>query len=281
MHTIEIPSIKFKKILPENLSECTDYEYIEICELMFLYQSNKISFREFKVHALYKLLKMKPSKNTSEEKDVNIYLLSELFESFFYSNENQKIIKLEFIDNKVPIIRTTFNKLYGPKDAFENINFGQYLDALRLFNDFNATQDISILYELAATFYFYKKEIYDSLKINKRAKIFKQFQIGFIYGVYLWFASFNKYLSEAKLIYSGKEIDLSIIFETGNSSDFSTIPSIGLDSVAFTLAESGTFGDLEKLRLTNFWQIIIRMYDLRKQALDREEQEKQLPNATH
>ena len=36
----------------------------------------------------------------------------------------------------------------------------------------------------------------------------------------------------------------------------------------YSMAESGIFGELEKVRKTNFWEIFIRMYDIRKRDLD-------------
>ena len=51
------------------------------------------------------------------------------------------------------------------------------------------------------------------------------------------------------------------------------MPGIGMDSIAFSIAESGAFGNIEQVRKTNFWQIMVRMYDLRRTDLERQKQE--------
>jgi hypothetical protein len=123
------------------------------------------------------------------------------------------------------------------------------------------------------------REPYNSHSLEARAKALDLAPIGFVYGFYLLFASFQKYLIEATIPWGGQELDLSILFEAsrdenGNSND---VPGIGMDSIAFSLAESGAFGTLDQVRNTNFWIIIVKMYDLRRTDLERQKQEK---NAT-
>ena len=82
-------------------------------------------------------------------------------------------------------------------------------------------------------------------------------------------------------MWAGKELDLSILFDTGTKSDepeSAAMPGIGMDSVAFSMAESGVFGTLKEVDATDFWDIMVRMYDIRKSAI---EQEKQTNNATN
>ena len=83
-----------------------------------------------------------------------------------------------------------------------------------------------------------------------------------------------------KLNWGGQELDLSILFESakGETESATALPGIGMDSIAFTMAESGAFGDYKKLRDTNFWEIIVRMYDLRRADLERQKHE---ANATN
>lgn len=41
------------------------------------------------------------------------------------------------------------------------------------------------------------------------------------------------------------------------------------------MAESGVFGDYNNVRNSNLWEVLIRMYDITKQAIDMQEQQKQ------
>ena len=299
-HHIYIPEANISRYIPSELAECDAKEYINICELLYLYQSNQIAFMQFKVAAVYRLLKMKEAKHpllptqildeSITEEDIkasNIYELTQLIDTFFEDQEGVKVIKQNYLTNPVPTIRPSLIKYHGPADNFHNLTFGEYLDALRLFNDFHSCGDpeilyllVAILYRPAAPFHFLQKdkgdirEVYNSHTIEKRAKKLKYAPFGFIYGVYLLFASFQKALVEMKLNWGGKELDLSILFDSSETQDESNeLPGIGMDALAFTMAESGAFGDYEALRLANFWQIIVRMYDMRKSDLERQKHE--------
>ena len=307
MHTIEIPDSKIKRYIPSDLSECDAQQYMDMCELIFHFQNQAITYDELRTHAVYKLMKMtpKPARELTEyeqqqqrEKFSNLYMVSELIDDFFEEDENGlKTIKQYYIHNPIPSFKPLWKTYYGPSDSFMNMTFGEYTDALRLFHDFHATGDMEILKLLTALFYrpkksflFIKKRLenyngdirkpYNSHNIEARAKVFNYAPIGFVYGFYLLFASFQKYLIDAKIMWCGKEIDFSILYERskGESEPSSTeTPGIGMDSIAFSIAESGAFGTIEEVRKADFWQIMVRMYDLRRTDLERQKQEK---NAT-
>lgn len=305
MHTIEIPDSKLKRYIPSDLSECDAQQYMDMCELIFHFQNEAITYDELRTHAAYKLMNMKPSERyidvpliNEEEKFANIYLISELIDDFFEIDEKGlKTIKQYYIHNPVPSFKPVWKTYYGPSDSFMNMTFGEYTDALRLFHDFHATGDMEILKLITALFYrpkksflFIKKRLanyngdvrepYNSHNIEARAKVLEHAPIGFVYGFYMLFASFQKYLIDAKIMWSGKEIDFSILFESGSGEQetpSTDTPGIGMDSIAFSIAESGAFGTIEEVRKADFWQIMVRMYDLRRTDLERQKNEK---NAT-
>lgn len=311
MHTIEIPDSKLKRYIPSDLSECDAQQYMDMCELIFHYQNEAITYDELRTHAAYKLMKMKPSKSNNFERDIdvlptdkeekfaNIYLISELIDDFFDIDEKgKKTIKQYYIHNPVPSFKPLWKTYYGPSDSFMNMTFGEYTDALRLFHDFHATGDMELLKLITALFYrpkksflFIKKRLanyngdvrepYNSHSLEARAKVLNNAPIGFVYGFYLLFASFQKYIIDAKIMWSGKEIDFSILFESaaGDQETSSTdTPGIGMDAIAFSIAESGAFGTIEEVRKADFWQIMVRMYDLRRTDLQRQIQERNATN---
>jgi len=300
MRTIELPEAKIIRYIPSDLSECDAQEYMDMCELIFHYQNDTIDYNEFRTHAIYKLMKMKPSKvkENDEEKFANIYQLSELIDDFFdIDDQGAKVIKQYYIHNPVPGFKPLWTTYYGPADQFLDMTFGEYRDGLRLFHDFHATGDMHILTLLTAIFYrpkksfhYFKKQManyngnkrdpYNSNTLNERAKGLKHAPIGFTYGFYLLFASFQKYIVDAKILWGGQEIDFSILFESNKNSEATSnqVPGIGMDSIAFSMAESGTFGNIKEVDNTNFWEIFARMYDLRRTDLERIKQEAHAPN---
>lgn len=225
-------------------------------------------------------------------------MLADLVESFFEVNQKeQKVIGLYYVHNPVPKNKILLTNYYGPSDSFNNITFGEYTDALRLFNQYHATGETYLLYIIASilyrpkkSFHYFRKALssydgdirqsYNSHQIEERASKFKYADFGFIYGVYLYFASFQQYITTAQIQWGGKELDLSILFESPEGEETTeTIPGIGMDSILFTMAESGLFGTLEKVNQTNLWQILIRMYDIRKRDLEQQQKDKQDANS--
>lgn len=300
MILIESPETNLKRYMPSDLSECDARQYIEMSQLIFQLQTGQISYEDLKTHAVYKLLNMVPSKKVNTEDDEankfsNVYRLAQQIDSFFDTDaEGLKIIKQYYIHNPLQSFRPAWKWYYGPTDQFMNIKFSEYTDALRLFYEFNATGEMELLYDMVAIlyrpkkcFHFIKKQLnsydgdireaYNIHTIQKRAKVFKYAPLGFIYGVYLYFASFQKFISSAKVPWGGKELDLSILFEAADSDTVyeqdETIPDIGMDSVMFMMAESGAFGTKQELDNTSIWMIWIRMYEIRRKDLELKKQQ--------
>lgn len=303
MHTIAIPEADIMLYIPEDLSQCDAQQYMDICELIFRHHNGEVSFEDFKIHGFYKLagLKRTVKENPSEyEKELeldklsNVATASDLLDSFFEDVDGQKTIKQYYTHNPVPSFKPLLTSYYGPSDGFMNMTFGEYRDALRLFHDFRATGEVHLLVLLTAIFYRRKKTFdfinkkrvnydgncrvpYQSDYLDTHAKNFKYAPMGFIYGFFLLFASFHKYLVQAKLMWGGKEIDLSIQFDSKEESE-TDIPGIGMDSIAFSMAESGTFGNLKEVDNMNFWVIMIRMYDSRRADLELKKRQENASN---
>ena len=272
------------------MSECDKIQYMDMCELIFRFQAGELSYFDLRAQAVYKLLNMEQSKKKllivdEEAKWSNVYQLSLLIDSFFEDQDGRKVIKQEYIHNPVPSFMPLWKTYYGPADSFMNVTFGEYRDGLRLFLDFSVTGNTNLLYILAAIFYrpkkkfhYFKKglpgydgdirEPYNSKTVDTRAEGLKYAPVGFVYGFFLFFASFQKYLSTALIPWGGKELDLSILFTSDGDTRLEAVPGLGMDSVAFALAESGEFGNMEGVNNANMWEVMVRLYDSKKKDLD-------------
>jgi len=299
MHIIETDTLK--RYIPADLSECDSQQYIDMCELLFKFHTHQISSEEMLTHAVYKLMSMKASESIDESEELNkmgnIALLKELIEaSFFEKLENEedgtydlKIIQ-NYIDNPVAKFKPLWRTLYGPDDMFNNVKIGEYTDALKLFLKFNSTGEMDTLYEFVATlyrpkklFHFIRKHLsnydgdcrvkYNSNHISKRVKSLKYAPIGFIYGVYLYFASVQIIISSGQIEWGDKTLDLSILFKGDNTVIDIDADDIGLDSIVFAMAESGAFGDYSKVKEAPFWDMMIKMYDSRIKQLQQQKLE--------
>ncbi|MFB9055079.1 hypothetical protein ACFFVB_18505 [Formosa undariae] len=294
MITLDIPERNLNMYLPECLAECDSEQYINMCNLIAKYNAHKIDLEAFKIKAVYKLLNLKPTKNITEaheeEKNANIYALSQLIESYFETIEEdgakEKRIKLNFIHNPIPTIAPLWCTFYGPSDAFKNVTEGEYSDALNFFMEFNKTKEPELLYFLMAVFYRKKRafhwlkkrlpnyngdvrERYNEHKIEDRVKEIKLLPDGYAYGFYLLFASFHEYLTNSEITLNGEQIRIGMLFDEPTEKQISSgMPGIGLKSIEYQISESGVFGSNTEVRETNLWEILIRLYDITKTHQD-------------
>lgn len=283
MHSIEIAEIGKRYWLPENLGECDRRQYLDMSKLVLMYQMAEISLEEFRVLGLYSLLNMKPEEsalqNIQDEKWENIYILSELLNSFFTIDENQRMHLIQdYIHNPVKSVKYKLRTLYGPKDAFSDITYGQLEDGVGELQNFIKSGEIQSLVKLFAIFYKFKGEKYQQINLEQRVKFFEHLDIRYVYGFYLLFVSFFNFLTkECVIAVDGKELDLTILFKSAENTETDTNQpeGLGMRSTSFQLAESGVFGTLKELREMDTMTVLIRMYDLiiRAQREERERQE--------
>ena len=274
MNTLEIPQTGRRIDLPEDLSECDPQQYAEACVLIYKFQQKELSYEDFRVEMVYKLLNLKKGggklvQSAVEDMHSNIYQVSKLIDSFFEKNEDgHLVIKQYYINNHSQKISDAFRVWYGPTDGFDNVTFGEYIDGLNIYGNMKDGVTTELLYMLMATFYRGKGKEYDPVKVQKNARHFKYVYFGRVYGFFLLFASFQQYLTSAIVTYQGMDLDLSILFEGGEEGVKSNIPGVGMLSVAHQLAESGVYGTMQGVRKANLWEVLLRLYDIRKRDLD-------------
>lgn len=283
MHSIEIAEIGKRYWLPENLGECDRRQYLDISKLVLMYQMAEISLEEFRVLGLYALLNMVPEQsaleNIQDEKWENIYILSELLNSFFTIDEDGRMHLIQdYIHNPVKSVKYKLRTLYGPKDAFSDITYGQLEDGVGELQNFLKSGEIQSLVKLFAIFYKFKGEKYHQINLEQRVNFFDHLDIRYVYGFYLLFVSFFNFLTkECVIAVDGKELDLTILFKSAENTETDTTQpeGLGMRSTSFQLAESGVFGTLKELREMDAMTVLIRMYDLviRAQREERERQE--------
>lgn len=301
MTTLEIPETSTTLYLPEDLSECDTQQYIDMCELIYKFNAGEIVYKTFKIQAIYKLLNLIPGESKLTEKEdldkhANIYQLSSLIDSFFETNPEDKtkpIIKQNYTQNHIPVVKPLLKNYYGPSDLFRNVAFGEYTDAINLYMEYENTKEDEYLYLLMAVFYrpkqkFHKdrnvlfayneniREPYNEATIESRAEIFKNLPIGYVYGFYLFMASFHKYLTNCVLKLNGQEINIGLLFqEPTEKVATSNMPGLGLKSIEYQISESNVFGTNKEVRETNLFDILIRLYDITKRDADDKARQKE------
>lgn len=276
MHIIEIPVKEFKAYLPSDLSECDSRQYIALSGLLYLYQSGNISFEQWRVSAFYELLNLKPINTNKDDiyKRSAIEQYSRILESFFEGSDDERILKQYYVNNPIPEIKWFPFNLIGPGNDFENITFGEFIDMLEEYINFNQTGEVIYLLRMLAVAYvpvlFKKRKNPNSKKVIQRAEKFQKMHMGFVWGFYLYFTSFYKTLVDRKIFVQGNELDLSIVFDQSGKNDDSEIPGLGMRGVLVSMAETGIHGTFSEARQIPFWDAIIFMHRMAKQAIDAE-----------
>jgi hypothetical protein len=254
--------------------------------LLLRWQKKEITYDELRVQSIYYFLGLsKGNRNINDlELDImnsNLFEASKLIDSFFTkTNTDDLEINLEIISNPIKYVKPLANNWYGPEDRLVDTSFGQYIDALNHFKLYHRSSDFNHLISLMATYYKPKKARYNRDKIKKRSSLINEYvDPDVVYAFFLYFSGFHQYVTSSKVIWECEIIDLSIIFSSSNDEDEfkSSIPGLGMKSIAFTLAETKIMGDISKVRSEKLWEVLLLLYDLRKKDLDqrtRDEQQK-------
>lgn len=286
-HTVEILEQNVTRYIPKELAHCTPSEFKDVVRLLYDWQTGIIDYHDFRVQAIFLLLNLKTGKRKINALELdamhaNMFEISKLMDSFFDIDGKNYQIKLNLIANPIPYIRPILVNIKGPETRFANTVFGQYEDAVNLFQMYHRSNDTTCLYQIMAIYYQEPKH-YNSEKTENRAAYFKKtIDFAKVYGFYLYFKAFQEYVTSSKVIWEGQIIDLSILFSSsGDTGSKSDIPGLGTKAIAFLLAESNVFGSLKELRKEKLWEILLRLYDIRKRDLDNKAEEKRLNSTTN
>lgn len=284
MITIEVPERNEYLYFAEELAECDGDQFLDFAKLLYWLNFGIISYESFRTLAVYANLRMAWDKKEYQtpgfipeddmQKWENVFKLESFIDNFFDKEKDaegveQTHLKLNFIKNHNPVYKLV-KTYHGPEDAFENVTFGQYMDALDEFIEFTNSGDFKALRKLFAILYLPKGEKYNKTKSRLRAAgIFRTTDVRWLYGCYIFFSAVNKYMLSGSVTVMGEEIDLRIIYIEVEKSKFkSDIPGLGWISTAHDIAESGVFGTYKEVRETPMWGILMRLYELKKKALD-------------
>lgn len=287
MLEIKVMELDKRYFIPENLAECKREDFLNMAKLIVMFQQEEISFDQFKIMAFYSLLNMDYSKNEIEhvqdEKWQEIYLNAQYLESFFdIDKDGQKHLILQYTgENPVKTVKYKMMTFYGPKDGFKDMKWKQFIEAVGELQSFSEDGKVEHIVNLFAMFYLRPKESFGKFDMEKRVRFFRFLDIRYIYAFFLLFSSFWKFLKTQSVIsVDGREIDLRIMFEdSGESEDpLPELTELGFRSTSYQLAESGVFGTFEELEQSNFWDVILRMYDMTIRNKKREAELEQQKN---
>lgn len=159
-----------------------------------------------------------------------------------------------------------YNKLIGPRSHGEDMTFGEFKTAITLVENYAKTGDKTMLYALAGTLYRHKahkgsglwREKFDG-NIDEAINRAKMMPDWFVWGIYAWFAYFCEYLYTGDFIIDGETVNFAVCFQKSGGISTDNKTNLGMNAIAFSIAESGIFGNVTGVEDTQLIRVMMKL----------------------
>lgn len=280
MHSIEIMETDTVLEFPASALELTREQLLSFSSRYLAYAEGQISFTAFKTALVYDFLGLLRTADLAQPESMelvrNISDIGNMLNAFFdhktEKGQSQKVLKMNFYRQLIPNVQVGKTVFYGPSDALFNTVWGEYLQALTLFNDFAASGDEHYLNMLIATLYRPKKrdirpEIQDKrVAFNEK---FTEYYAGklsnlaphYKNAIFLYFASSKHFLenNDALDIGGGITIDISQLYVKDKT--VATVKGLGMVGTTFSIAEGKVFGNMKEVAKQGTIDILAYLVD--------------------
>jgi len=294
MHTLEAPENGLKLEFPSKVAELNTKQYLKLCHDFLELHHGRINEDDFMVALIYNVLEMKPSKSRrryEEDRSRMVLALEQLSTtlfSFWHFPEGSTTAEIDwfFTDQKLPVIEFNGRYLYGPASMLEDLTYGEYEKAHTYFSVYLRTQEENVLDKLIAVLYrplagdrqlfqFRRKkqqrvglEGYDLAEAERWASYLPPH---IKYAVFVWWNNMELFIQIAEIQTDAGAVNLSILFKKPEEEKSTVENNTGIRGVLYQLAESAVFGDMKQVEAVNFWDVMLRLYQLKmNHAEDRE-----------
>lgn len=271
MHKITFGNIT--REFPGTVSEMTVDQYRYFCFLEMQRQLGQIIMEQLEVSFVYFALNMVRTTKTPQVVE-NVTQLRKLVKPYFTKEKKDgktyTILALNFVNNPLPVLKVDGSILHGPGDALQNCTYEEvFIHGHNALMDFSATRDEEHLDQLVAILC---RPAVNGIRPKFNAEILedhlplvKKLQPEVKFGIFLFFASCHKFITNASAldIGGGNTVDIAQLFKPDpNQKRQKGIGSIG---IIYSLAESGVFGNAKETASQNVYDVLIRMVQLHEQ----------------
>ena len=174
------------------------------------------------------------------------------------------------------VYRSTFNllprwrQLYGPRSHGADLDFGEFKEAVAICIAYDADPQhpFQLLQQLAGLLYrrrnrkTLRRTPYDAEPQPTQLDRGQRLPSWFVWGVYAWFSFFCEYLATGIFIIDGREVSFAPVFASNVQHPTSSLnppPSLGLNAIALTLAESRVFGSFDDVLHTSLLRVMMKL----------------------
>lgn len=265
-------------LIPQCWEEMTPKQFKHLLKLLFELINNKQIgvkdlLRSYSHYLCGTPIYIRPKRN-----EAYMVLLNDI------SNRMEWIFKLED-DVLILNYNTTLNliprlgSLVGPLSHGSDLRFGEYRIACEFYNKYTIDKDIRYLNALVGILYRKPnknvgselfdgdyREPFNKYHIEKYANSVKNIPEHIKWGIYQWFSFFCKYLMTENFIIEGNTVCFASVFDYQADNDSKKDDSIGMISVLFSLAESGTFGTIKDTDNAFLFEVLLKLLSDKQQA---------------
>lgn len=267
--------------IPECWDELNERQYRYLLKHVFVLMDNnrridaRDVLRSFADYLCGSPVYIKPAR-----KEAYLLLLDEISGRLgwvFRLEDGDILLNMDTTTNLLPKI----GKLAGPVSHGSDLRFGEYRTACEFYNRYTTTHDKASLDALTGILYRKpNKDINSQWFDGDYREAFNKHHIGMYarrvagvaeyvkWGVYQWFGYFCKYLMTGEFIIEGNTVCFATLFGQQADGDTKADDSLGMTGVLFSLAESGTFGNIKETDNALLFEVMLKMLN-DKQQIDK------------
>lgn len=244
-----------------------EFAYLLKLRMLLILSPKAISLTDVKRLWCRYVLRHRGLKSKKKDYYLLVNNLSETLDWQWKVDDENKSIALIF-DSTVNLI-PSWSDFWGPASHGADLTFGEFRYAVIMMNEYTRTQDVAYLYSLCAILYRRKKGgkrvPFVSSDLAKMTKDIAGMPDYLKWGVYCWFASFCSFLFHGTFILDGCEVCFEPVFSATNNGN-TPEQSLGMNSILFSMAESGVFGSIEEVDNTQLLRVLLKLLDDKQKA---------------
>lgn len=284
MHTLEVLETGTKLEFPSKIAEFNPAQFLRFCKDFCRLQDGLILEEDFLVALVLNCLELEPfkSRKLNEEESsrlvMNLEEVSAVMGSFWTipDGEKEAVIDWFFTDQKVPVIEWAGQKYFGPADQLSDLTYGEYEKAHTYYSVYLRDKDPKLLDSLISELYRPEERAHFGLKgTGKKVAIDKHdrqaaeqwasllpFHVKF--AVFVWWGNMEQFIRLAEIQTDAGPVQLEVLFKQMEVESRKVEDNTGIRGVLYHLAESAVFGTIKEVERAPFWDVMLRLYQMRK-----------------
>lgn len=255
-------------IFPDCWEELTSSEWQHLLKLRGRLESdNRISLMDVKRKWVYYVLRGRGWREGFRAVEPLVVLENAAKSlDWMWKEYENGVIELAF--DSTEQLLPKWRRYRGPKSHGADLTFGEFRHALAYCNSYTQEHRPEMLTALCGVLYRnagnsklgqWREPFNANLmqfygnRIHKMPDYLK-------WGVYAWFSSFCRFLTEGTFIIDGHEVCFVPVFSRSKRDDASD-QSLGLNSILFSVAESGVFGSVKDTDDAPLLRVLMKLLD--------------------